>query len=1507
MSSILNNLISRYKHIVALIFIFLFSSSLFGQLNFTYLQSCIDDTAYFSISDTTGTGIDSVLWNFDDLPSGILNTSDLYNPLHVFTGPNTYNVTLYSYIAGVVDSVINAVVIFPILNADAGPNQLINSGTNTNLNGSASGGSGTYSYLWSPADSLLIPTTQSPVTVNLYTTNDFTLFVTDQTTGCIDSSYMKVYISQGPLVANITATPDSICPGDSVQLNVTVTGGSGNYSYFWPVLGVAIPNPVVYPLGTTSYTVNVSDGFTGLTFSVPVYMYPPLAITGQPANSTIFAGANTSFQVTATGATAYQWQISINGGFTWNNVVNGPPYSGATTNTLLVTNATLLMDGYQYQCIVYSPCDTLTSNVAILNVDPVPIPIIATIDTFTACSGDVYIPIRVQDCDNIGSISLTFLYDPAVLTYVGYQNPHPGLSLGLLVVNGVGGNAGVAWFISPPSPGISIGTDTLLEFVFSYNGGATDLTWDTTQPGNCDFTDVPGNSHYAYYKNGYVSLFGLAPIIDSHPISDTVCNGDTSSFAVTVTNDTAIQWQENAGGGWINVINGGVYSGATSTTLTLSGVNPGMSGYAYRCLVDGICLPVAVSDSVILIVQPPPTISVFPVNPSVCIGDSILLGAVGANTYLWSPATGLSNPNIFNPMASPSVTSTYTIFGTDAWGCSNTGTVTLTVKPFPNAEAGNDTTVCFGASVNLLATGGTMYMWNPGTWLSSTIVSDPVSTPLDTITYWVTVTENACSSVDSVTINVNPIPVVDAGPDISICDGDSVTLTASGGGTYQWNTIPVQTTVSITVAPALTTTYTVTVTLNGCTETDAVTITVFPLPNAEAGQDTTICVGGSAVLTATGGGTYTWSTTQTIPTITVNPVDTTWYYVTVTLISGCTAVDSVKVNVNPLPVTSAFPDTTICFGENVTLTATGGITYIWSTLPPQITNIITVAPIDTTTFYVTVTDLGCSGVDSVIVNVNPLPLADAGLDPTICFGDSVQLLASGGTIYSWSPPTGLSAVDIPDPFAMPADTTKYFVSVTLNGCSSSDSVTVNVNPIPIADAGNDTTMCFSDSVRLTAYGTPGYAYEWSTGAVTQFIIVSPADTTEYYLTVTENGCSAEDTVLVNVNPRPDIFIGNDTTICESDTLILDPGSIYTGYLWNDGSTNQQYLAYLAGTYEVTVTNVYGCDDADTINLSVNPTPVVAINPQDPFVCYGNSVALTVNGALSYVWSPANTLSADTGRIVYATPPTNTTYTVVGSDNIGCTGRDGVMVEVKPKPDVTVTVADPVICEYESTTMTAQGAIAYEWWPSYGLNNIYTPTVIANPPYSTHYILTGTAANGCTDTTNVFLQVHPRPIVDLGVDQYLCPGWVIYLDAGPALDSNKYVWQDGSDRQFFSATEPGIYFVTVINEGCWSSDTIEFNSCTEIWIPNAFSPNEDGINEVFKAVSSTELAEYKLYIYTRWGELIFTSDNIEIGWDGTFEGKMCPVGVYEYVVYFEGLGNVVIEEENTKRGHVLLLR
>ncbi len=209
--------------------------------------------------------------------------------------------------------------------------------------------------------------------------------------------------------------------------------------------------------------------------------------------------------------------------------------------------------------------------------------------------------------------------------------------------------------------------------------------------------------------------------------------------------------------------------------------------------------------------------------------------------------------------------------------------------------------------------------------------------------------------------------VANAGPDVSICDGDSTTLTASGGTTYLWSTG--ETTASINVSPLATTTYTVTAFDGLESDDDDVVVTVNPYPTANAGADVTICDGDSTTLTATGGGTYLWSTGETTASINVSPSATTTYTVTVTL-NGCSAADDVIVTVDPSPAADAGPDVTIDEGTSTTLTASGGVTYLWST--GETTASIVVSPTLTTTYTVTVTQNGCSSDDDVIVTVTPI-------------------------------------------------------------------------------------------------------------------------------------------------------------------------------------------------------------------------------------------------------------------------------------------------------------------------------------------------------------------------------------------------------------------------------------------------------------------------------------------------------------------------------------------------------
>ena len=400
-----------------------------------------------------------------------------------------------------------------------------------------------------------------------------------------------------------------------------------------------------------------------------------------------------------------------------------------------------------------------------------------------------------------------------------------------------------------------------------------------------------------------------------------------------------------------------------------------------------------------------------------------------------------------------------------------------------------------------------------------------------------------CTASDNVTVTVNPLPNANAGVDQTICTGLSATLTASGGGTYQWTGGNLTST--YIVSPTSTTTYTVTVTSLGSTASDNVSVTVNPLPVANAGLNQTICMGSSATLTASGGGTYQWAGGPLTSTYIVSPTSTTTYIVTVTSL-GCTASDNVTVTLNPLPVANAGVDQTICANSSATLTASGGGTYQWSGGPSTSTYIIN--PVLTTTYTVTVTNLGCTASDNVTVIVNPLPVANAGVDQTICTGSSATLTASGGGTYQWAGGSLTSTYIV-----SPTSTTTYSVTVTSLGCTASDNVTVTVNPLPIANAGLNQTICMGSSATLTANG--GGTYQWSGGPTTSIYIVSPASTTTYMVTVTSLGCTASDNVIVTVNLLPTADAGINQTICAGTSATLTASGGGTSMVWGSCNIN----------------------------------------------------------------------------------------------------------------------------------------------------------------------------------------------------------------------------------------------------------------------------------------------------------------------------------------------------------------
>ncbi|MGM0650305.1 MAG: PKD domain-containing protein, partial [Bacteroidota bacterium] len=747
-------------------------------------------------------------------------------------------------------------------------------------------------------------------------------------------------------------------------------------------------------------------------------------------------------------------------------------------------------------------------------------------------------------------------------------------------------------------------------------------------------------------------------------------------------------------------------------------------------------------------------------------GENYSISAVeGATTYTWTVPSGA---NITGGQGTTSIT---VDFGTssgdvcvtadNACGAGTASCETITVSD-PVVTISGDTEICDGESTTLTAGGGTSYEWSTGSTSASIDVSDAD-------TYTVTVTdENGCTGIDDVTVTVNSNPTADAGSDETICSGGSVEIggspTASGGSgsgySFAWSPSTGLSSTSVanpTANPGSTETYTVTVTDGtGCTATDVVTVTVEDNPIVNAGDDETICSGGSVEIggspTASGGSgsgySFAWSpatglSSTSVSNPTANPGSTETYTVTVTDGSGCTASDVVTVTVGDSPVVNAGDDEAICEGGSVEIggspTASGGsgsgYTYSWGPSTGLSSTTVanpTASPASSEDYVVTVIDgNGCSGADYITVTVNSNPTADAGTDEMITEGGSVEIggapTASGGTspyAYEWSPSTGLSSTTVANPEASPLSTETYALTLTDdNGCTAADNVTVTVTEGPIADAGTDQTICVGGSIEIggsptASGGTSPYAYEWSpstglSSTTDANPTASPASTETYIVTVTDdNNYTDSDTVTVTVS-EPNASISYNDPVCVGGDLDLEglPSGM-ASYNWEgpDGfaTTGENpsivdVTTAASGLYHLTVTDSYGCSDATSTNITINDNPTADAGTEAT-ICIGESVEIGGSptasdgsgGGYSYEWSPASGLSSTADANPDATPDTTATYTVTVTDGNGCTAMDTVQITVND-PNAQATSNSPV-CGNDQIELYGNpgGMVSYEW-------------------------------------------------------------------------------------------------------------------------------------------------------------------------------------------------------------------
>ncbi len=454
-------------------------------------------------------------------------------------------------------------------------------------------------------------------------------------------------------------------------------------------------------------------------------------------------------------------------------------------------------------------------------------------------------------------------------------------------------------------------------------------------------------------------------------------------------------------------------------------------------------------DSVNIKVLPAPTISVSPVKDSVCKGSSVTLKGSGGKTYVWDPITGLNCDTCTTVIATPSVTTTWTIVGTGTNGCKDSSTVTVKVLPLPvptiTVKPSSDT-ICAGDSALLIAGGGGFY-----TWVFSGSPKDSIWVkPATSTIYTLQVDLDGCIATANKAVIVigSSVPKITVAKD-SICPGDSTSITASGGSSYKWLIGGNPTSATIWVKPAINTSYSVVVT-TPCGKDTLVSklIHVIPFPVVTSSGNTSICRGNSTNITAGGGTTYVWSPGgATSATISVSPNKTTTYTVAVSN-GSCIKDTTITVTVDTPAVLTITPSQKICIGDSITLSATGGPSYKWSN--GATTSSITVKPGANTTYTVVVNKNGCIDSTTTLVTVD-VPVLTLCCDKTIAPGGADTIVASGSGNYVWSPNSSLSCSNCDSAIATPTVTTTYTVlSKDAAGCTIVRTVTVYVE-IPCSD------------------------------------------------------------------------------------------------------------------------------------------------------------------------------------------------------------------------------------------------------------------------------------------------------------------------------------------------------------------------------------------------------------------------------------------------------------------------
>ncbi|MEJ1239936.1 PKD-like domain-containing protein [Chryseolinea sp. T2] len=1012
-----------------------------------------------------------------------------------------------------------------------------------------------------------------------------------------------------PIAISVQPVSATVCEDGTIQFDVTATGTGLTYQWYEGPL-TALSDGGVYGGTTTSQLTltNVPSAFNGRTYYVRINggclssvnssaatltVNEKPEVTGHPSSQVICAGGNTTFTVNAgvtTGPT-YQWQVSLDGGTTFNNISNGGVYSGVLTSTLTLTAAPSSYDTYQYRAVVNGTCvAAVNSNAATL-----------TVNTLIAVTTQ---PLSTATCEN-GPAQFSVVANGTGITYQWQVSVNGGVSYTALSDGGV-------------YAGVTTSLLDLSAIPLSYNN----YLYRVVMSGACAPVVISNASTLSVYQN---------PVVNTAPVAQSICEGSAANFSVAaVGQGLTYQWQENG----VDISNGGVYSGATTASLTLSNVPVTLNSRLYRVKITGTC-GIVTTTAVALTVRRVP--DAFAADASICSGQTTNVAITNPNgvsttTFTWTiqsvnnvsgAGPGSGSTIAQNLSSSDGVNNgsvTYLIQPVAA-GCSGTPyAVTVLVTPLPTASA-NPQTICSGSTTNVVITNpnsipGTTYSWTVltsgnvtgATAGSGSVIAQSLTstngTTSGTVTYRITPATGTCQgNTFDVVVTVSPTPVITNSPSTliqEICSSTALNFTPTAsisGTTFTWTSTVVGTLTGVSASG-----------------TGAVNDTPQNATNT------------SAVI---------------IYTITPH-------------VAGCAGTPvSYVVTVRPVTQATASPQT-ICSGSTTSVAITNpnsvvGTTYTWTAVASNVTgasagggNTIaqTLSSADgvsngTVTYTITPLANGCAGPSfPVVVTVKPVPVltnASATLSQTTCSGEALNFVPTASiatSTFSWTTtvvgpinPASISSSGSGNITHSPQNTGNVMATVTyhitpaFNGCSGATvDYVVNVKPLPSVTA-SPITICSGQTAVINLLSTPksiaGTTYSWTVSASPNVVGASAGDgstisqqltstnssigTVTYTVTPMANGCYGPPiNVVATVNPIASVNAGADYAVCQPSTISL------SGAISGSASAGTWTIISGSGTLSASATSAGNVTATYTVNPSdVGNSVVFKLSTNDP--------------------------------------------------------------------------------------------------------------------------------------------------------------------------------------------------------------------------------------------------------------------------------------------------------------------